>query len=192
MHAVNSNPSEFVEYKERRVNYNGLSEFTITSMTARNDADYDVNIGCGNVSGREWLVLGCSNGDVWEVQLRTGQMRNITYGHGTRLNAAVRIDAPITEQGATANIFSSTRSGCFASCSDKGHLRIWDARLRRQVAHRLLDESPKILAASPDGLTIAAGFADNQSVSRMAECYSHCGKSVKFNFFVHLCFSISW
>ena len=65
---------QFVSWKERRVDYARTSEFIITSM-----APYCTrHMGAVRHSGDHWLVVGCRNGDVWEAQLRTGQLRNVT------------------------------------------------------------------------------------------------------------------
>ena len=150
----------FASYKERRVDYTGTSEFTITSMAPYHGVQGTASVDGSTsprFSGDHWLVLGCRNGDVWEAQLRTGQLRNVTYGHRARVNDVTNVPRPVTRLGPAA---TAMRGACFVSCSENGHLRVWDARQHRQIAHHLLHQPAKAVSASPDGLLVAAGFGD--------------------------------
>ena len=145
---TNEQTATFKAYKERRVGYAGTSEFTITSMGVYHSSE---------PTGEQWFVFGCRNGDVWEAQLRTGQLRNVTYGHRKRLNNVCAVPRPATGIGPTS---FSANGACFVSCSDAGHLRVWDGKQHRQLAHHLLPKPAKVVTASADGLTVAVGFGD--------------------------------
>ena len=80
------------------------------------------------------------------------------YGHRSRINSVTQVPRPVTGSGPAAA--TATDGAFFASCSDKGHLRVWDARQHRQVAHHLVPLPAKVVAASPDGLSVAVGFSD--------------------------------